>query len=55
MSDNTGADGSDEPVIPRDARILHLILAAQQITSYEDHVPLQLMDFAHSELFQNRA
>lgn len=38
---------AEDPVVPRDARILHLILAAQSIQSYEDHVPLQLMDFAH--------
>jgi transcription initiation factor TFIID subunit 9B len=37
----------EDPVVPRDARILHLILAAQSIQSYEDHIPLQLMDFAH--------
>ncbi len=50
MSQNGGRSGnSDEPVVPRDVRILHLILASQSIQSYEDHVPLQLMDFAHSE------
>lgn len=40
---------NEEAVVPRDVRILHLILAAQSIQSYEDHVPLQLMDFAHSK------
>lgn len=41
---------------PRDVRLLRLIFATQGITSYEDHVPLQLMDFAHrytSEVLQD--
>lgn len=33
--------------IPRDVRLLHLIFATQGIQNYQDHVPLQLMDFAH--------
>ena len=37
-------------VVPRDVRLLHLIFATQGIQNYEDHVPLQLMDFAHSKL-----
>lgn len=45
-SGTSGAD-SDSPTLPRDVRILHLILASQSIQSFEDHVPLQLMDFAH--------
>lgn len=49
MGENGVLNGSEEPVVPRDVRILHLILASQSIQSYEDHVPLQLMDFAHSE------
>ncbi|GMM32625.1 hypothetical protein DAMA08_053700 [Martiniozyma asiatica (nom. inval.)] len=32
---------------PRDVRLLHLILAAQNVQSYDPHVPLMLMDFAH--------
>lgn len=32
---------------PRDVRLLHLILASMGVTSYEDRVPLQLMDFAY--------
>ncbi|KAK9320716.1 TFIID-31kDa-domain-containing protein [Lipomyces orientalis] len=32
---------------PRDARILHLIMASMGITSYHDRVPLQIMDFAY--------
>lgn len=35
------------PVVPRDVRLLHLILASMGVTSYEDRVPLQLMDFAY--------
>lgn len=34
-------------VVPRDVRLLHLIFATQGIQNYQDHVPLQLMDFAH--------
>ncbi|KAK6201319.1 transcription initiation factor IID, 31kD subunit-domain-containing protein [Scheffersomyces amazonensis] len=46
------ADGSNQNsqqsnVIPRDVRLLHLIFATQGIQNYQDHVPLQLMDFAH--------
>lgn len=33
--------------VPRDVRLLHLLLASQAIQHYEDQVPLQLMDFAH--------
>ncbi|EDO17900.1 hypothetical protein Kpol_1010p15 [Vanderwaltozyma polyspora DSM 70294] len=33
--------------IPRDVRLLHLLLASQSIHRYEDQVPLQLMDFAY--------
>lgn len=36
-----------ENVVPRDVRLLHLIFATQGIQNYQDHVPLQLMDFAH--------
>jgi transcription initiation factor TFIID subunit 9B len=49
MTEDSFAGGENDAVMPRDVRILHLILAAQTIQSYEDHVPLQLMDFAHSE------
>ncbi|CCH43946.1 Transcription initiation factor TFIID subunit 9 [Wickerhamomyces ciferrii] len=54
MSENGVSGNPDEPVVPRDVRILHLILASQSIQSYEDHVPLQLMDFAHSEFERTR-
>ncbi|CAI5759827.1 unnamed protein product [Candida verbasci] len=36
-----------EKIVPRDVRLLHLIFATQGIQNYQDHVPLQLMDFAH--------
>ena len=32
---------------PRDARLLHLVLSAQGIHSYQERVPLQLLDFAY--------
>ncbi|GMG17912.1 hypothetical protein BVG19_g1058 [[Candida] boidinii] len=38
---------STESAVPRDVRLLHLIFATQGINSYQDHVPLQLMDFAN--------
>ncbi|CCK72154.1 chromatin modification protein KNAG_0J00710 [Huiozyma naganishii CBS 8797] len=33
--------------LPRDVRLLHLLLASQAIHRYDERVPLQLMDFAH--------
>ncbi|KAF2839361.1 transcription factor TAFII-31, partial [Patellaria atrata CBS 101060] len=32
---------------PRDARLVHAVLAALGVTAYADRVPLQLMDFAY--------
>jgi transcription initiation factor TFIID subunit 9B len=32
---------------PRDARLLHMVLANYGIIAYQDRVPLQLMDFAY--------
>ncbi|KAH0610593.1 uncharacterized protein H6S33_012120 [Morchella sextelata] len=32
---------------PRDARIIHLILASMGVSSYQERVPLMLMDFAY--------
>lgn len=40
-------NNADQAVVPRDVRLLHLIFATQGIQNYQDHVPLQLMDFAH--------
>lgn len=36
-----------EKIIPRDVRLLHLTFATHAVHNYQDHVPLQLMDFAH--------
>lgn len=38
---------SNTPTTSRDVRLLRLLFAAQGVTAYEDHVPLQLMDFAY--------
>ncbi|KAL3231023.1 Transcription initiation factor TFIID subunit 9 [Nakaseomyces bracarensis] len=40
-------DVDSQADLPRDVRLLHLLLASQSIQQYEDKVPLQLMDFAH--------
>lgn len=32
---------------PRDVKLLHLILASMGVSSYQDHVPLQLVDCAY--------
>ena len=32
---------------PRDARLLHMVLASYGVTPYQERVPLQLMDFAY--------
>lgn len=47
--ESAGASSSNgsSNVIPRDVRLLNLIFATQNIHHYQDHVPLQLMDFAH--------
>lgn len=41
------AGGEVQGTTPRDVRLLHLILASMGVTSYQDRVPLQLMDFAY--------
>ena len=50
-NDNTQASQQPqekkEKIIPRDVRLLHLIFATHAVHNYQDHVPLQLMDFAH--------
>lgn len=43
----SGTQAAEPAVVPRDVRLLHLIFATQSIQNYQDHVPLQLMDFAH--------
>jgi transcription initiation factor TFIID subunit 9B len=32
---------------PRDARLIHLVLASMGVTAYQERVPLMLMDFAY--------
>lgn len=44
---SSGPLNNEQPVVPRDVRLLHLIFATQSIQNYQEHVPLQLMDFAH--------
>lgn len=51
---NGSASNANRPVeeefegdTPRDVRLLHLILASMGVNSYQDRVPLQLMDFAY--------
>ncbi|CDH10163.1 probable Transcription initiation factor TFIID subunit 9 [Zygosaccharomyces bailii ISA1307] len=46
-SQGNGVDPDAQQEIPRDVRLLHLLLASQSIHQYEDQVPLQLMDFAY--------
>ncbi|ODV78619.1 transcription factor TAFII-31 [Suhomyces tanzawaensis NRRL Y-17324] len=45
--DTAGPGQAQASIVPRDVRLLHLIFATQGIQNYQDHVPLQLMDFAH--------
>ncbi|CAN6635247.1 transcription initiation factor TFIID subunit 9 [Trichomonascus vanleenenianus] len=48
MSDDKENGGEELPsATPRDVRLLHLILASMGVSSYQDRVPLQLMDFAY--------
>ena len=32
---------------PRDARLIHLVLASMNVTAYQERVPLMIMDFAY--------
>jgi len=46
--DNTNGNmEAPESRKPRDARIIHLILSSLGVTSYQERVPLMLMDFAY--------
>ncbi|KAG7665862.1 TAF9 [[Candida] subhashii] len=47
QSTDSQPETKKENVVPRDVRLLHLIFATQGIQNYQEHVPLQLMDFAH--------
>lgn len=42
---STAEDGSAKR--PRDARLIHLVLAKHGVESYQERVPLQLLDFAY--------
>ncbi len=42
-----GKDGANQAKRPRDARLVHMILASLGITAYQERVPLQLLDFAY--------
>lgn len=33
--------------VPKNLKLLHLMFATLNIQSYQEHVPLQIMDFAH--------
>jgi transcription initiation factor TFIID subunit 9B len=48
-SDQQPTSNSDDGLSrrPRDARLIHLILSAQGVHSYQERVPLQLLDFAY--------
>ncbi|ANB15982.1 TATA-binding protein-associated factor TAF9 [Sugiyamaella lignohabitans] len=47
INSNSSSAEADLPnITPRDVRLLHLILASMGVSSYQDRVPLQLMDFA---------
>ncbi|VEU23954.1 DEKNAAC105167 [Brettanomyces naardenensis] len=55
-SAESGGKVQQNQEIPRDVRLLRLIFATQGIQNYQDHVPLQLMDFAYrytSEILQD--
>jgi transcription initiation factor TFIID subunit 9B len=41
LSNDTGARK------PRDARLIHLVLASMNVTAYQERIPLMLMDFAY--------
>ena len=38
---------NDSTLKPRDARLLHLLLTASQVSAYTPKVPIQLLDFAY--------
>lgn len=43
----TSAQDSGDSKRPRDARLIHLVLSSLGIQSYQERVPLQLLDFAY--------
>lgn len=48
-ADSTTDNGTSRR--PRDARVIHLILASMGVHAYHERVPLQIMDFAYRTLF----
>lgn len=43
----TSAQDSGKSRRPRDVRLVHMLLASLGVTSYQDRVPVQLLDFAY--------
>ncbi|KAJ5458416.1 Histone-fold [Penicillium sp. IBT 31633x] len=43
----TSAQDNGKSRRPRDVRLVHMLLASLGVTSYQDRVPLQLLDFAY--------
>ncbi|WPH00586.1 Hypothetical protein R9X50_00341600 [Acrodontium crateriforme] len=43
----TSLEDSGEAKRPREARLIHLVLASMGVQSYQERVPLQLLDFAY--------
>lgn len=43
----TSLNDSGKSRRPRDARLVHMLLASQGVTAYQERVPLQLLDFAY--------
>lgn len=43
----TSATDTGTTTRPRDARTIHMVLAALGVTAYQERVPLQLLDFAY--------
>lgn len=43
----TSAQDDGQSKRPRDARLIHVVLSSQGIHSYQERVPLQLLDFAY--------
>ncbi|EGD91180.1 hypothetical protein H112_00978 [Trichophyton rubrum D6] len=44
---STSLQDSGKSRRPRDARLIHMLLASLGVTSYQERVPLQLLDFAY--------
>ncbi|KAK4899917.1 Transcription initiation factor TFIID subunit 9 [Elasticomyces elasticus] len=44
---HTSSQDDGQAKRPRDARLIHLVLASLGINSYQERVPLQLLDFAY--------